>query len=106
MGGDQGGGSACTLMGLDLGLGDSTDDAVQDSKILWKDQKDKAGGDLRFPDKSDRQCTGTLKPFTHGIKTIGVSGECRRWSQVANGSTDGFQTQVQHSAVSQRQHRF
>lgn len=70
MGGDQGGESACTLMGLDLGLGDSTDDAVQDSKILRKDQKDKAGGDLRFPDKSDRQCTGTLKPFTRAIKTL------------------------------------
>lgn len=73
MGGDKGvreGESACTLMGLDLGLGDSTDDAVQDSKILWKDQKDKAGGDLRFPEKSDRQCTGTLKPFTRAIKTL------------------------------------
>lgn len=39
-----GGESACTLMGLDLGLGDSTDDAVQDSKILREDRKDKAGG--------------------------------------------------------------
>lgn len=70
MGEDEGGESGCTLMGLDLGLGDSTDDAVQDSKVLRKDQKDKAGGDLRFPDKSDQQCTSTLKPFTRAIKTL------------------------------------
>lgn len=53
--GSGGRGAACTLVDLGLGLGDSTDDAVEHSEVLWKGRKkkqtQKAGVEFSFVHK-------------------------------------------------------
>lgn len=57
----------CTLMGLRLGLGDSTDNAVQDSEVLQKGPQDKRQRSFRVSRQNICTLTGLFQQCLHHL---------------------------------------
>lgn len=61
-------------MGLRLGLGDSTDNTVQDSEVLQEDHRTRDGVHFMFPDKKNNKSSAHLTGLFQTWNTSSVFG--------------------------------